>query len=180
MRYSSLRHVIILSIIIALGAPALLAESAGGVSWTAPDGWTSQPKRMRAANYVVPAAGGDSEGGECGIYFFGPGQGGSVEANVKRWIGQFRAPDGGPADALAKRATETINGIPVTTIDLTGTYLFKAFPMAQQSTPKPGYRMLAAIAEAPQGPVFFKLTAPKAAAAAAEATFRAMLNSLKK
>ena len=180
MGINTLRQVLTLSLVFALSAPALLAESAGGVNWTAPDGWTSQPKRMRAANYVVPAAGGDSEGGECGIYFFGPGQGGSVEANVRRWIGQFRAPDGSPADSLAKRATETINGIPVTTIDLTGTYLSKPFPMAQQVTPKPGYRMLAAIAEAPQGPVFFKLTAPKTTTAAAEATFRAMLNSLKK
>lgn len=180
MHRTSVRLVLILSLVFALSAPALLAESAGGVSWTAPDGWTSQPKRMRAANYVVPAAGGDSEGGECGIYFFGAGQGGSVEANVRRWIGQFRAPDGGPADALAKRASETIKGIPVTIIDLTGTYLFKPFPMAQNVTPKPGYRMLAAIAEAPQGPVFFKLTAPEATTTAAEATFRKMLASLKK
>jgi hypothetical protein len=142
MGINTLRSVLILSLVFALSAPILLAESAGGVSWTAPDGWTSQPKRMRAANYVVPAAGGDSEGGECGIYFFGPGQG--------------------------------------TTIDLTGTYLFKPFPMAQQSTPKPGYRMLAAIAEAPQGPVFFKLTAPKVTTAAAEAIFQKMLASLTK
>jgi len=180
MRHNPLRPLLILSLVFTLSAPILLAESAGGVSWTAPNGWTSQPKRMRAANYVVPAAGGDSEGGECGIYFFGPGQGGSVEANVRRWIGQFRSPYGGPADSLAKRATETTNGISVTTIDLTGTYLFKPFPMAQQTTPKPGYRMLAAIAEAPQGPVFFKLTAPEATTAAAEATFRKMLSSLKK
>ena len=178
MRLASLPQVLILS--LALSAPILMAESAGGVSWTAPDDWTSRPKRMRAANYVIPAAAGDSEGGECGVYFFGPGQGGSVEANVKRWIGQFRAPDGGPADSLAKRSSETINGIPVTIIDLTGTYLFKPFPMAQNVTPKPGYRMLAAIAEAPQGPVFFKLTAPKATTASADDAFRQLLSSMKK
>ena len=40
--------------------------------------------------------------------------------------------------------------------------------------------MLAAIAEAPQGPVFFKLTAPKATTDAAEAAFREMLGSLKR
>ena len=171
---------ILLTALIVLTVPAVLAESAGGLTWTAPDGWTSQPKRMRAANYVVPAAGGDNEDGECGVYFFGPGQGGSVEANVRRWIGQFRAPDGGPADSLAKRSSHSFNGIAVTTLDLTGTYLFKPFPMARQATPKPGYRMLAAIAEAPQGPVFFKLTAPKATTDAAEATFRKMLGSLKR
>ncbi len=167
---------------LALGSLALSAsaESAGGLSWTTPDGWTSQPKRMRAANYVVPSAGGGTEDGECGVYFFGAGQGGSVEANVRRWISQFRAPGGGPADGLAKRSDETISGIKVTTVDVTGTYMFKAFPMAREATPKPGYRMVAAIAEGPEGPIFIKLTAPKATADAAEPALREMLGSLAK
>jgi hypothetical protein len=167
---------------MALGALAgwASAETAGGLSWTAPAGWKSKPQQMRAANYVIPAAGGDGEDGECGVYFFGAGQGGSVEANVQRWIGQFRAPGGGPADGLAKRSSETINGVKVTTVDVTGTYMFKAFPMAREATPKPGYRMLAAIAEGPEGPIFFKLTAPKATADGAEKDFRKMLGALAK
>ncbi|MEZ5361088.1 MAG: hypothetical protein R2748_01800 [Bryobacterales bacterium] len=135
---------------------------------------------MRAASYKIPAAAGDSEGGECIVYYFGPGQGGSVEANVERWIGQFQAPDGGPADKLAKRSQKTINGIPVAFLDLTGTYLFKPFPMAPQATKKPGYRMLAAIAQGKDAPVFFKLTAPAKTAAAAESAFQAMVASLAK
>ena len=157
------------------------AESAGGVSWTAPAGWKAQRHSpMRAATYTVPAAGGDSEDGECGVYYFGTGGAGGVQANVKRWIGQFRAPDGGPADQLAQRASENINGIAVTTLDLTGTYLFKPFPMAPRATPKTGYRMLAAIVSAPEGEVFFKLTAPEKTTAAAEPNFRRMLQSLRK
>jgi hypothetical protein len=135
---------------------------------------------MRAATYVIPAASGDSEDGECVVYYFGPGQGGAVEPNIARWIQQFQAPGGGPADKLAKRADKTFNGIPVTTLDLTGTYLFKPFPMAPQATPKPGYRMLAAIAEGKDAPVFFKLTAPKRTADAAEADFWKMIGALKK
>jgi hypothetical protein len=135
---------------------------------------------MRAATYTIPAAAGDADGGECVVYYFGPGQGGSVEANIDRWIQQFHAPDGGPADKLAKRGTKTVNGIPVTTLDLTGTYLFRAFPMAPNATPKPGYRMLAAIAQGKDAPVFFKLTAPKKTAGAAEADFWKMIESLKK
>jgi hypothetical protein len=156
------------------------AEGAGGLSWTAPSKWRPEPKTMRAANYAVPAAAGDSENGECAVYYFGPGQGGGVDANVKRWIGQFQAPDGGPADGLVKTAKKTINGIAVTTVDLSGTYLFKPFPMAPKATPKPGYRMLAAIAEGSDAPVFFKLTAPKKTADAAESAFNEMLQSLKK
>lgn len=161
--------------------PVLKAESAGGLSWTAPPEWKSQgPRPMRAATYVIPAATGDSEDGECAVYFFGPGQGGSVDANIKRWIGQFQAPDGGPAGELAKKSAQAINGIEVTIVDVSGTYLFKPAPMSPNVTPKPGFRMLAAIAEGPRGPVFFKLTAPKKTADAAEASFQKMLQSLKK
>ena len=160
-----------------LAAPAR-AEEAGGLSWRAPAGWSSQPKPMRAANYVAPGAGG-AEDGELAVYYFGAGQGGSVEANVKRWIGQFRAPDGGPADGLAKRSQKTVNGVAITLLELEGTYLFKPFPMAPQATPKPGYRMLAAIAAGPDAPVFFKLTGPAATVGAAESAFQALVDSIK-
>lgn len=171
---------LIVIVLCSIGSAPLRAESAAGLSWSAPSSWKSQPKRMRVANYVVPAQGGDSEDGECAVYYFGPGQGGGVDANVKRWIGQFQAPGGGPADKLAKTEKKAINGINVTTVEVTGTYLFKPAPMAPQVTPKPGYRMLAAIAEGSDAPVFFKLTAPKKTADASEADFRGMLESLKK
>lgn len=158
---------------------ALLAESAGGLSWNVPTGWQAQAKPMRAANYVVPGAEG-AEDGECAVYYFGPGQGGSVEANVERWIGQFRAPDGGSASSLAKRSRKTVHGVSVTLLDLSGTYLFKPFPMARQATEKPGYRMLAAIVEGADAPVFFKLTAPEKTAAAAQAAFGRMIDSIVK
>jgi len=171
--------VLALSLCLAV-APLAAAEGAGGLSWTKPSGWTSKQRPMRAANYVVPPAGGDSEPGECAVYYFGSGQGGGVEANVQRWIGQFRAPDGGSADKLAKRSSKTVGGVRLTLVDLTGTYMFKPSPMAPKATPKPGYRMIAAIAEGPDAPIFFKLTAPEKTAASAEAAFQEMLDSIAK
>lgn len=167
--------------LLLVGAAPAWAGSAAGLSWTAPSGWKSEgPRPMRAATYAIKAAPGDAEGGECVVNFFGPGQGGGVDANLKRWIGQFQAPGGGPADSLAKVSNKTVNGVQVTLIDLTGTYLFKPFPMAPQATPKPGYRMLAAMAEGPQGTVFFKFTAPKKTTDAAESQFHGMIESLRK
>ena len=157
------------------------AESAGGLSWTAPSAWKSQGARpMRAATYVVPASSGDKEPGECAVYYFGAGQGGGVQANVRRWLGQFQTPDGGPADKTAQIEDKTISGIEVTMVDVRGTYLFKPAPMSPRAIPKPGYRMLAAIAKGAEGPVFFKLTAPENTADAAEADFEKMLESLRK
>lgn len=180
MRLLSVRYATVVFAAMIAAAP-LAAESASGLSWTPPAGWKAEgPRPMRAASYVIPAASGDTDNGECVVYYFGPGQGGGVDANIDRWVGQFQAPDGGPADKLAKREDKTVNGIRVTILDLTGTYLFKPFPMAPKATPKPGYRMLAAIVEGSDAPVFFKLTAPKKTADAAEADFWKMIESLKK
>jgi hypothetical protein len=52
--------------------------------------------------------------------------------------------------------------------------------MAPQATRKPGYRMLAAIVEGKDAPIFFKLTAPAKTAAQAEADFAKMIDSLRK
>ena len=70
--------------------PALLVGAeAGGVQFDDPSGWISAPKPMRTANYTIPAAAGDARDGEMAVYYFGPGQGGGCEANVRRWLGQF-------------------------------------------------------------------------------------------
>lgn len=159
--------------------PAADGGNAGGVKWSAPRRWKLGPERpMRAATYMVPAAAGDSEGAECAVFFFGPGQGGSVQANIDRWIGQFEQPDGRPSAQLAKQNQETINGIPVTTIDLTGTYAGGGPMMGSSGGKKAGYRLLGAIVEGPQGVVFFKMTGPAATVAAAQQEFQAMLKSL--
>ena len=74
--------------------PAILAaESAGGLRWTMPAGWRAQPERpMRAATYTVSAAAGDREPGECAVFYFGRGQGGTVQDNIDRWRSQIQSP----------------------------------------------------------------------------------------
>lgn len=161
-------------------AQGAAAPEAGGLTWTAPADWAAQGARpMRAATYKLPAAKGDAEGGELAVFYFGPGQGGAVDANVKRWLGQFQTADGKPVDSVAKTKTEKLNGMPVTTVDVKGTYMGGG-PMMGPSTPKPGYRLLGAIIEGSEGAVFFKLTGPEKTVAASEKPFRKMLESVKK
>jgi hypothetical protein len=154
----------------------LIAQSAGGMRWTAPAGWTAEGERpMRAATYTVPPAPGDAPGAECVVYFFGQGQGGSVEANIERWTGQFRGPDGKPAaPRVAKRHS---HGLTITTIDVSGTYSGMGGPMAGGGTPLPGYRLLGAIVEGPGGNVFVKFTGPAKTVAANEQKFEQLLSS---
>jgi hypothetical protein len=127
---------------------------------------------------MVPAAAGDGEEGECAVFV---NIGGGVQANVDRWIGQFEQPDGGASKSKAKTETKTINGLPVTMIDLTGTYKGGGTMMSAGAPPAPktGFRLLGAIVEGKSGPVYFKLTGPAKTIAAAQADFQKMLSSLK-
>jgi hypothetical protein len=154
----------------------LHAESVAGLKWTAPPGWKSQGARpMRAATYNVPGAAGNLDAGECAVYFFGAGQGGSVEANLERWKGQFKQTGGKPVTPTIKK--RTIHNLHVTTIDAAGEYSGMGGPMAGGKTVMPGYRLLGAIVEGPAGNVFVKFTGPAKTVSANERKFEQLLNS---
>ena len=166
------------TLLFALAIP-LLADSVAGLKWTAPDGWKSQgPRPMRAATYMVPPAAGDSESAECAVYFFGAGQGGSIEANLDRWKGQMLGPSGQPADAKVEK--RTINGFPVTTIASAGEYTGMGGPMAASKSKQSGYRLLGAIVEGPGGNVFLKFTGPAKTVTASQPKFELLLKSFQK
>ncbi len=151
----------------------LTADSGAGIQWTMPATWKPEAQRpMRLATYKT------EPGGECGVYYFGSGQGGSVDANLDRWVGQFEQADGKPSKAAAKIAKQTIHGWQVTTVDVSGAYTGMGGPIAQQGPAAPGYRMLGAIVEGPQGSIFFKFTGPAKTVAANRAAFEKMIASL--
>jgi hypothetical protein len=127
---------------------------------------------MRAATYIIPAAEGDSEGAECAVFV---NLGGGVQANITRWIGQFEKTDGEP-----KKSSEKINELPVTIVDLSGTYKGGGPMIGQPTMSKASYRLLGAIVEGPVGDIFFKLTGPAKTVASAQDEFYTMLKSLKK
>ncbi|ATB29320.1 hypothetical protein [Melittangium boletus] len=157
------------------------APEAGGLTWTAPKDWEAQPARpMRAATYRIAPAKGDTDSAELAVFYFGPGQGGDVDANVKRWVGQFQKPDGtAVTDKETRTKKETLNGLSITTVDVKGTYTGGG-PMMGPSSPKPGSRLLGAIVEGPEGPLFFKLTGSERTVNGAEKGFRKLVESVKK
>lgn len=167
---------LLIVLLVATASMAMLAQKVAGLKWTAPAGWTAEQgeRPMRAASYDVPAAAGDKSGGECVVYFFGAGQGGSVEANIERWKSQIKAADGNPANA--KIAKKTIHGLGVTTIDSSGTYTGMGGPMAA-GAPQPGYRLLGAVIENPGGNIFVKFAAPAKTVAANQAKFEQFIGS---
>src|SRR5579884_3708047 len=93
--------------------------AAAGLFFSSPPGWRSTPtsSSMRVAQFTLPRAEGDPEDAELVVYYFG-GSGGSVEANMQRWVGQMQQPDGKPSAAVARRETRHVNGLAVTLLDV--------------------------------------------------------------
>ena len=153
-------------------------KSFGPIKAKVPSEWTEQTpsSSMRKAQYALPKAAGDGEDGELAVFYFGPGQGGSVEANIERWIGQISQPDGSSSKDKAKTNKKEIGGMPVTLVDVSGTY---SAGMMSNAPPRQGYRMLAAVAETPEGPWFFKLTGPEKTIAKWSSSFDQLISSFK-
>jgi hypothetical protein len=132
---------------------------------------------MRRAQYRLARAEGDPEDAEMVVFHF-QGQGGSVQANIDRWIGQFTKPGGSPAGESAKVSRKEVRGVQLSIVDVSGTYSGAGGPMMRGGPSKPDFRMLAAVAEAPGGPWFFKLTGPARTVAKWESSFHLFLDSL--
>lgn len=162
------------------GAPqpdaALTPESAlaaSGIQWKAPKGWREGgPRAMRLATYFV---GGPEPAttAECAVFHFGPGQGGNVDDNIQRWVGQF---DGSPN---YDRRVTTVHGMKVTRVEIAGTFLAPDSEMQSQGK-RPAWKLLGAIVEGPQGAVFFKFTGPASVIAHAAKDFDGLIASLDK
>jgi hypothetical protein len=138
------------------------SSAAGELHYKAPDGWVKEPSSsaMRVAQYKLPKAEGDPEDAALVVYYFGATQGGAVQVNVDRWISQVQQPDGSSSKDKAKTETSTINGLKVTTVDVSGTYTAEMAPGTPSQRNDANYRLRAAVIETPKGNYFLKLVGP--------------------
>ena len=158
----------------------LASISAQSLTFDVPDGWRTRPaaSSMRVAEFTLPRAATDKEDAELIVYFFG-GSGGSVQANIDRWISQVAQPDGRPSNQVAKTsATQTRSGLKVSLVDVSGTYVAEVTPGSSERFNKPGFRLRAAVVETPRGPYFLKLTGPAGTVAHWDESFLAFVASL--
>lgn len=162
-------------------APFFNAAAAGeeGLSWTAPEAWTSEPPAnpMRMAQYSVPAAAGDADNGECVVFYFGPGQGGPPRANAERWAGMFRDETGTSPQAEIRE--DFIGTSKVMYVEVEGTYAPSPMMGGTPQPPKPGYQLLGAVVEGPDANWFFKCTGPEKTMEENRAAFEGMIGSVK-
>ena len=161
-------------------APIALVAQAASLQFDPPKDWASRPtaSSMRVAQDALAREAGDTEDAELVVYYFG-GQGGAVDANLDRWLGQMQQPDGRPSKAVAKTERLTANGLAVTVLDVSGRYVAEVAPGSPVKLDKPGFRLKAAVIETPAGPYFVKLTGPARTIARWDAAFSTYLKSAK-
>jgi hypothetical protein len=151
------------------GKPALPPVE---IVWERPAAWKEMPARMmRKATYEATGKAGPAE---VAVFYFGPGQGGGIEANISRWLGQFQDLSEGDV----RRDQLEVGGHQVYTVRVDkGT--FSAGMPGAPPTPKENWGMNAAIIEAPSGAYFFKMTGPAETVTAEEKNFLSLLGSVK-
>ncbi|MHB8901079.1 MAG: hypothetical protein ACYC6Y_20210 [Thermoguttaceae bacterium] len=136
---------------------------------TPPQGWvTVEPaSSMIQAEFSLPKAEGDEADGRVTVM----SAGGTVDANVARWRGQFEDLEEKPLEEI------DVSGTKATLVDLAGTFNEQRGMMGP-STKRPGYRMLGAIVQRPDGLMFVKAYGPKNTMAANADRFREFVKSV--
>ncbi len=137
--------------------------ASGELHFKGPEGWINEKPSsgMRVAQYKLPKAEGEKEDASLVLYYFGATQGGTAQANIDRWISQMQQPDGSSSKDKAKSESMTINGLKVTTVDVTGTYTAEMAPGSGTFHNDVNYRLRAAVIETPKGNYFVKLAGPE-------------------
>lgn len=175
------------------GAPTraqpAVAESAtvftiadGALALEAPSGWQRvQPKSgIVETEFAIPSEAAADAAAVAPGRMTVMGAGGSVDANIERWYGQFAQPDGSSTKDKSAIKKLKVAGRDVTLVDIAGTYQDSpGGPFAGGKTiARPGYRMLAAIVEGPDGNYFLKFYGPAATVAKHADGFRTMVEGM--
>ncbi len=137
---------------------------------TAPDTWIRQQPRNQfvTTEFSLPRTEGDANDGRLTISVAG----GSIDANLERWRGQFEGD-------LTREVAEDLEiaGVTVKLLDCSGTYNDQPGPFAP-GVPREEYRMMGAVIPVGSQLHFVKAYGPEKTMAQYEPSFRAFLQSL--
>jgi hypothetical protein len=138
-----------------------------GLRSQAPAGWKEQEiseisrQGGRLMHFRLPKADDDKMDADLFVFYF-QGSGGSNDDNIKRYKSMFIPPEGKKIDDVTQVETLKVGEVPVTYVDIQGTYKFKRRPFDPNEKPelRPDSRMIAVIFESKKGPYYFRLVGP--------------------
>jgi hypothetical protein len=152
---------------VAVAAPTPTPATSAALRWTTPPGWVEESASgMRLASFRVESGGVT---GLCTIVQLA-GDGGGLEANIRRWMGQLKLPV--PPDAELRAFAERQE-----TLRTRGGFTGRVVDLAPLGPPE-APSMLALFLDAGERTVFVKFTAPAAWLAEHRAEFTALCESL--
>jgi len=154
----------------------VLAE--GKIQLDVPDGWQSKKPRNRIVEFefAIPAIEGDDVDGRVTVM----GAGGSIDANVSRWIAQFVQPDRTATSKRTRREEIEVAGQQIHLVDITGDFKDRPRGPLGPTIMREKYRMLGAIIVTDKlGQYFVKATGPRRTIAKNEEAFKKLVESLK-
>lgn len=145
-----------------------------GLEGTLPASWQAEKpgSNMRLAQYRIPGP----PDAQLVVFYFGPGQGGSVEANAERWSSQF-------TDKQGKRVAPEMRQLrasapKVTLVELHGNYA-RGMGMGMDNSVKPDQILMAAVVETAKGNAFIQLWGPESTVSGARDDYLSFLQHLK-
>ncbi|MEX0677284.1 MAG: hypothetical protein WD063_09425 [Pirellulales bacterium] len=156
--------------------PARMKLAGGKLELVAPANWVRKQPQSRIIEYefAIPASTGDPADGRLTVM----AASGGIDANIKRWYGQFTQPDGAGTEKRAKVKKTQTAGQDVHLVDISGTFQDQRGPAAP-AVERPKYRMLGAIiATQSAGDYFVKFYGPEKTVADNEKAFLEMIDNL--
>ena len=183
-------HIVLSALILSIAptAPALGAEMTQSAQATvkiaflgleahAPTAWTMVPPASdkRLAQFKITTA-GEGMTAEVIVFHFGKGAGGTAEANIERWQGQFIGTENRPVIPVVNRFQS--NGMAVTTAELHGAYA-RGIGIGPTGEAKPDQTLLAAVVETPEGNLIIQLHGKAASVRAQKDAFLAFVRSIR-
>lgn len=140
-----------------------------------PATWIEHPSssKMRAAKYTVPGRDG-ADAAHIVVFYFGEGQGGSVNGNITRWQSQFRpGKNGTPVQPKIERFEA--DGMPVTLVELQGDWMKMGATWYTDDQ-----HFITAIVETPIGNLFIRFAGDMDTVGANREEFVTMIRGLEK
>ena len=165
--------IVLASQVFGTAAEAPKTFSVSEFTFTRPANWEWVPANspMRKAELKVESK-DKKDTAEVIFFYFGESNGGGAQANVDRWLSQFKE----PREKLnSKVDTAKINNHTVTFVQAEGTYM-SGMPGGPK-TPQPNSMLVGAILESPKGNVFVRMTGPSGLVKESQAEFKKMIES---
>ncbi len=146
-----------------------------GYCGVVPPSWRAVPPETTKRLLQFRIADAAASGAEVIVFYFGPGEGGTPQANIERWRGQFIGANHTPVTPAIERFKS--HGMETTTAELRGTYA-RGIGVGPVGTPKPDQTLLAAVIESPKGNLILQLFGDSATVARERDGFLAFVRSI--